>query len=240
MAITYDNESNDIRCLSTDTKPTDVAVNTLAYETDTGNIYTFNGTTWVITSSGSGGGGGTGTVTSVNNVEPDDAGNVELNVGVLTVNSTEPDSSGNVDVDIGVATINGVEPDENGNVAPYGVTANDAATAQMFTALRTQALANVGTTIGMGVAGAGLLVAGYILNINRKLFFGVSSDDFEIYLAGTGYYNDKSGDDYTFTFECDEVADVGETTITTVHYKIVMSSSAMVGYATATSATIVS
>ena len=58
----------------------------------------------------------TGTVNSVNNVQPDESGNVLLNV-VKTVNSVEPDSNGNVTIEVGtVKTVNNVKPDSNGNV----------------------------------------------------------------------------------------------------------------------------
>lgn len=42
-AAAYDNE---YKGLSTDTKPTDCAVNSLFLELDTGDSYFFNGSTW--------------------------------------------------------------------------------------------------------------------------------------------------------------------------------------------------
>lgn len=49
MAFTSDNASNDYRCKSTDTKPTDgVQVNDSCLEMDTGDVYYFNGTEWTI------------------------------------------------------------------------------------------------------------------------------------------------------------------------------------------------
>jgi hypothetical protein len=56
MAIQW--VGRDIVCLSTDTKPTNVPVNTKAFETNTGATYRFNGTAWIIESGGGGGGGG--------------------------------------------------------------------------------------------------------------------------------------------------------------------------------------
>ena len=57
-----------------------------------------------------------GGVKTVNNVQPDESGNVLLNV-VKTVNNTEPDSNGNVTIEVGtVKTVNNVKPDSNGNV----------------------------------------------------------------------------------------------------------------------------
>ena len=59
-----------------------------------------------------------------------------IDTGVLTVNGVEPDENGNVEIEAGgVQTVNGVEPDENGNVdvnvesdvfiATYGTTTYD-------------------------------------------------------------------------------------------------------------------
>jgi parallel beta-helix repeat protein len=56
MAIQW--VGRDIVCLSTDTKPTNVPVNTKAFETNTGVTYRFNGTAWIVESGGGGGGGG--------------------------------------------------------------------------------------------------------------------------------------------------------------------------------------
>jgi hypothetical protein len=56
MAIQW--VGRDIVCLSTDTKPTNVPVNTKAFETNTGATYRFNGTAWIVESGGGGGGGG--------------------------------------------------------------------------------------------------------------------------------------------------------------------------------------
>lgn len=39
-----------------------------------------------------------------------------LGGGVKTVNGIEPDETGNIEVDSGVKSVNGIEPDENGNV----------------------------------------------------------------------------------------------------------------------------
>lgn len=68
-------------------------------------------------------GTGSGTVTSVNGIEPDQTGNVdlgELSGGTVTsVNGIEPDETGNIDLgELGgtVTSVNGVAPDENGNV----------------------------------------------------------------------------------------------------------------------------
>lgn len=63
-----------------------------------------------------------GTVTSVNGVEPDENGNVEIEVGggtVQSVNGAVPDENGNIEIEVGsgtVTSVNGVAPDENGNV----------------------------------------------------------------------------------------------------------------------------
>ena len=39
-------DSRDLRGVSTDTKPTDVEINTVFVELDTGDAYYFDGTTW--------------------------------------------------------------------------------------------------------------------------------------------------------------------------------------------------
>lgn len=44
--ITLNWESRDLRGLSTDTKPTDVEVNAVFVELDTGDAYYFTGATW--------------------------------------------------------------------------------------------------------------------------------------------------------------------------------------------------
>jgi hypothetical protein len=46
VAITLNGSSADLKGLSTDTKPTDVPVNTLFLELDTGCFFYFNGTEW--------------------------------------------------------------------------------------------------------------------------------------------------------------------------------------------------
>ncbi len=52
MAVTYnDNRKTgeyEFKGLSTDTKPTDCAVNSLFWELDTGDFYYFDGTVWQI------------------------------------------------------------------------------------------------------------------------------------------------------------------------------------------------
>jgi len=58
----------------------------------------------------------TGNVEKVNNKEPDDSGNVEIDTGVMEVNDQTPDDSGNVEIDTGAMTVNDEKPDENGNV----------------------------------------------------------------------------------------------------------------------------
>lgn len=44
--ITLNGAQADLRGESTDTKPTNVEVNTLMLEVDTGDFYYFDGTTW--------------------------------------------------------------------------------------------------------------------------------------------------------------------------------------------------
>lgn len=44
--ITNNGSCADLRCESTDTKPTDVPVNTLILEVDTGVFFYFDGTEW--------------------------------------------------------------------------------------------------------------------------------------------------------------------------------------------------
>ena len=60
-----------------------------------------------------------GTVKTVNNVQPDSNGNVTIEAGkVKTVNNIQPDDSGNITIQTGtVKSVNNVEPDEEGNVA---------------------------------------------------------------------------------------------------------------------------
>ncbi|MDN6162250.1 MAG: hypothetical protein L0I79_05705, partial [Atopostipes sp.] len=58
----------------------------------------------------------TGNVEKVNNKEPDDSGNVEIDTGAMTVNDEKPDDSGNVEIDTGVMQVNGKDPDEQGNI----------------------------------------------------------------------------------------------------------------------------
>ena len=76
----------------------------------------------------------TGSVTSVDDVSPDQNGNVQLgairtinddgpdqdgNIDidfVKSVNSETPDSNGDVEIDVGVLTVNNTSPDQNGNV----------------------------------------------------------------------------------------------------------------------------
>ena len=60
----------------------------------------------------------TGTVKTVNNVQPDESGNITIPTGtVKTVNNVQPDSNGNVTIEVGtVKTVNNVKPDSNGNV----------------------------------------------------------------------------------------------------------------------------
>ena len=71
-----------------------------------------DGSTSKVTLNASGG------VKSVNNVQPDSNGNVEIPVGsVKTVNNVQPDEHGNVTIEAGkVKTVEGIEPDENGNI----------------------------------------------------------------------------------------------------------------------------
>lgn len=61
-----------------------------------------------------------GTVTSVNGIEPDENGNVEVPCEgtVTSVNGIEPDENGNVEISFGktVMSVNGIKPDANGNV----------------------------------------------------------------------------------------------------------------------------
>lgn len=69
-----------------------------------------DGSTSKVTLNASGG------VKTVNNVQPDESGNILLNV-VKTVNSVKPDSNGNVEIPVGsVKTVNSVKPDSDGNV----------------------------------------------------------------------------------------------------------------------------
>ena len=60
-----------------------------------------------------------GSVKSVNSVEPDESGNVTIEAGkVKTVNNIQPDESGNVTIEAGkVKTVNGIQPDDSGNIA---------------------------------------------------------------------------------------------------------------------------
>ena len=44
--ITLNGSTGNLLGLSTDTKPTNVEINTLFLELDTGDFYYFNGTTW--------------------------------------------------------------------------------------------------------------------------------------------------------------------------------------------------
>ena len=44
--VTLNGAQADMRCESTDEKPTNVAVNTLMLEMDTGDFYYFDGTAW--------------------------------------------------------------------------------------------------------------------------------------------------------------------------------------------------
>ena len=46
MGITLNGHGADLKGLSTDQKPTNVALNTMFLELDTGDFYYFNGTTW--------------------------------------------------------------------------------------------------------------------------------------------------------------------------------------------------
>lgn len=57
----------------------------------------------------------TGSVTSVDDVPPDQNGNVPLGA-VKSVNEETPDSNGNVEIDVGIKTVNNTQPDQNGNV----------------------------------------------------------------------------------------------------------------------------
>ncbi|MDN6161889.1 MAG: hypothetical protein L0I79_03855, partial [Atopostipes sp.] len=58
----------------------------------------------------------TGNVEKVNNKEPDDSGNVEIDTGAMTVNDEKPDKKGNVTIDTGAMTVNEETPDDSGNV----------------------------------------------------------------------------------------------------------------------------
>lgn len=58
----------------------------------------------------------TGNVEKVNNKEPDDSGNVEIDTGVMEVNDQTPDDSGKVEIDTGTMTVNQETPDDSGNV----------------------------------------------------------------------------------------------------------------------------
>lgn len=71
-----------------------------------------DGSTSKVTLNASGG------VKSVNNVQPDSNGNVEIPVGsVKTVNNVQPDDNGNVTIEAGkVKTVNNIQPDEEGNI----------------------------------------------------------------------------------------------------------------------------
>lgn len=67
---------------------------------------------------GQGGGGGEGTVKSVNGVEPDEAGNIELVIPkgtVTSINGVEPNAEGAVTINV-VKTVNGNGPDGSGNI----------------------------------------------------------------------------------------------------------------------------
>ena len=44
--VTLNGSQADLRGVSTDSKPTNVDVNTLFLEVDTGDVYYFDGTTW--------------------------------------------------------------------------------------------------------------------------------------------------------------------------------------------------
>ena len=46
MAVSNNGSDLDLRGLSTDDKPTDVSVNTIFLELDTGDFYYFDGTEW--------------------------------------------------------------------------------------------------------------------------------------------------------------------------------------------------
>ena len=63
-------------------------------------------------------------VRSINNISPDENGNVKVTTSevdlsgiVKSVNNVQPDSNGNVTIDAGkVKTVEGIEPDEKGNI----------------------------------------------------------------------------------------------------------------------------
>lgn len=60
---------------------------------------------------------GGGTVKTVNGTEPDESGNIDIEIPSYTVNGVEPDENGNFEVSTGtVKTVNGVEPDEDGDI----------------------------------------------------------------------------------------------------------------------------
>jgi len=61
-----------------------------------------------------------GAVKSVNGVEPDENGNVTIDVeggGISAVNGIFPDATGNVVLGDIVYSVEGISPDQNGNVA---------------------------------------------------------------------------------------------------------------------------
>ena len=63
-------------------------------------------------------------VRSINNISPDENGNVKVTTSevdltgiVKSVNNVQPDSNGNINIEAGkVKTVEGIEPDENGNI----------------------------------------------------------------------------------------------------------------------------
>ena len=63
-------------------------------------------------------------VRSINNISPDENGNVKVTTSevdlsgiVKSVNNVQPDSNGNVTIEAGkVKTVEGIEPDEKGNI----------------------------------------------------------------------------------------------------------------------------
>ena len=81
-------------------------------------VLTFNdGTSSIITMPSRQGVDGSGSVSSVNNIAPDNNGNVSLGDLVKSVNSLSPDNNGNVNLGALVKSVNSLSPDNNGNVS---------------------------------------------------------------------------------------------------------------------------
>lgn len=120
---------------------------------------------------GEGGSGGEGTVKSVNGVEPDEAGNVELVIPkgtVTSVNGVEPDAEGALTINV-VKTVNGNGPDGAGNI-------------NVSNKLELQYVSDATVTITDASDGKFLILNG----TDQKLTFGSMTKSIQCAVAGTG------------------------------------------------------